>query len=71
MLGSALRHPNVIQTIDLIVEGGKCYEVMEYCSTDLFQYIQKGKYGVEEVHCSFKQIIRGVAYLHSLGIAHR
>lgn len=70
-IGRVLSHPNVIQTIDLVVDHGKCYEIMEYCPADLFNYIQSGQYGEAEVNCCFKQIIRGVAYLHSMGLAHR
>lgn len=70
-LGSILHHPNVIQTIDMIIEHGRFYEVMEYCPLDLFQFIKYGQYGFVEAKSCFRQLVEGVAYLHSLGIAHR
>lgn len=44
---------------------------MEHCETDLFHFIQNGDYGLAEVNCCFKQLLSGLSYLHSLGIAHR
>ncbi|KAK0822336.1 Nitrogen permease reactivator protein, partial [Friedmanniomyces endolithicus] len=35
-IGSTLHHGNVIETIDIIHEKGKWYEVMEYAPYDLF-----------------------------------
>ena len=66
-----MHHPNIIQTVDLMIDSDRLYEVMEYCDHDLYQYIQKAKYGINEINCFFKQLVQGVAYLHSVGIAHR
>ena len=45
---------------------------MEYCpGGDLYAAIKKGNMSVGEVECCFKQILKGVEYLHSMGVAHR
>jgi len=70
-IGSTLHHGNVIETIDIVHEKGKWYEVMEYAPFDLFATVMTGKMGREEVACSTLQILSGVLYLHSMGLAHR
>ncbi|KAJ1921181.1 serine/threonine protein kinase [Mycoemilia scoparia] len=70
-IGSSIHHENVIETLDLIFEGDRVYEIMEYCPHDLFTFVAMGETGLEETLCWFKQVCQGVAYLHSLGIAHR
>jgi len=70
-IGSTLHHGNVIETLDIVQEKGKWYEVMEYAPYDLFAIVMTGKMSREEVTCSFLQILSGVTYLHSMGLAHR
>lgn len=70
-VGSTLHHGNIIETLDIIHEKGKWYEVMEYAPYDLFAIVMTGKMSREEVTCSFLQILSGVTYLHSMGLAHR
>ncbi|RDW62953.1 putative protein kinase [Aspergillus mulundensis] len=70
-IGSTLHHGNIIETLDIIQEGSHWYEVMEYAPFDLFAIVMTGKMSKEEVACSFKQILSGVAYLHGMGLAHR
>lgn len=70
-IGSTLHHGNIIETLDIIQEGPRWYEVMEYAPFDLFAIVMTGKMGKEEIACSFKQILSGVAYLHGMGLAHR
>jgi WD repeat-containing protein 48 len=70
-IGSTLHHGNIIETLDIIQEGTHWYEVMEYAPYDLFAIVMTGKMSKEEVACSFKQILSGVAYLHGMGLAHR
>lgn len=70
-IGSTLHHGNIIETMDIIHERGKWYEIMEFAPFDLFAIVMTGKMTREEVACSFLQILRGVAYLHSVGLAHR
>ncbi|OMJ13034.1 Serine/threonine-protein kinase oca2 [Smittium culicis] len=70
-IGSSLHHENVIETLDLIFEGEKVYEIMEYCPYDLFKFVALGEMELDEIFCWFKQICQGVSYIHSLGISHR
>ncbi|KAH9884426.1 serine/threonine-protein kinase hal4 [Xylariomycetidae sp. FL2044] len=73
-ISSSLRHPNVIHTLDLLKDqkGDYC-EVMEYCSGgDLYTLVlAAGKLEVLEADCYFKQMMRGVEYMHEMGVAHR
>ncbi|KAI3610548.1 nitrogen permease reactivator protein [Moniliophthora roreri] len=70
-VGSTLKHPNIIETVDIVSENGHYYEVMEYAPYDLFSVVMSGKMCRPEIYCVFRQICDGVEYLHSLGLAHR
>ncbi|KAK9474737.1 kinase-like domain-containing protein [Dipodascopsis tothii] len=70
-IGSTLHHPNIIETLDIMQENGKFYEVMEYCPYDLFAIVMSGKMSRQEIFCVFKQILSAVEYLHDMGLAHR
>lgn len=70
-IGSALHHGNIIETLDIVQEKGKWYEVMEYAPYDLFAIVMTGKMTKPEITCCFLQILSGVTYLHSSGLAHR
>ncbi|KAH6607207.1 hal kinase [Trichoderma cornu-damae] len=70
-VGSTLHHGNVIETLDILQEKGRWFEVMEYAPFDLFAIVMTGKMTREEIRCSFLQILNGVTYLHSMGLAHR
>jgi serine/threonine protein kinase len=70
-IGSTLHHGNIIETLDIVHERGRWYEVMEYCPYDLFATVMTGKMSREEVACCFMQIVSGVTFLHSMGLAHR
>ena len=70
-IGSTLHHGNIIETMDIVHEKGKWFEVMEYAPFDLFAIVMTGKMSREEIACSTLQIMAGVAYLHSMGLAHR
>lgn len=70
-VGSALHHGNIIETLDIVQEKGKWYEVMEYAPYDLFAIVMTGKMSKQEITCCFLQILSGVTYLHSMGLAHR
>ena len=70
-IGSTLHHGNIIETIDIVHEKGNWYEVMEYAPYDLFATVMTGRMGRDEVTCCTLQILSGVTYLHSMGLAHR
>lgn len=73
-ISSSLHHANVIHTLDLIKDDRGVYcEVMEFCAGgDLYTLVlAAGKLETKEADCFFKQLMRGVNYLHEMGVAHR
>lgn len=73
-ISSSLRHPNVIHTLDLLADAkGDYCEVMEFCAGgDLYSLVlSAGKLEVAEADCFFLQLMRGVEYIHEMGVAHR
>ena len=73
-ISSSLRHPNVIHTLDLLQDSkGDYCEVMEFCAGgDLYTLVlAAGKLEAAEADCYFKQLMRGVEYMHEMGVAHR
>ena len=66
-------HINVIFVFAIIEDSDNYYIVMEYCKKgELFDYIVAHQYlSEEESSIFFYQLINGVDYIHSKGIAHR
>ena len=69
-LGSKLRHRHVIKIFELFEEQNHWEQVMEYAAYSLFDRACS-KMSLAEIDCSFKQIVAGVAYMHSMHVAHR
>ena len=71
-IAHSLHHPNIVESVRLCTHGGRWNVVMEYCSHgELFSLIKKQYLQLEDKLCLWKQLLRGVAYLHGHGIAHR
>ncbi|ORX74429.1 kinase-like protein [Linderina pennispora] len=79
-LGIAMNvhHRNVVRTFEVVVETDqRCYVVMEPCAIDLFSLLHRhtAAQGVcvpdQQLDCYFVQLVRGLAYLHAIGVAHR
>ncbi|KAK4973529.1 hypothetical protein LTR42_005518 [Elasticomyces elasticus] len=73
-IAKSLEHPNIVETYRLCYSDNhtKWHHVMEFCDQgDLNDAVTKGNFSLEDKNCMFKQLIRGVDYLHSRGIAHR
>ncbi|RXW13116.1 hypothetical protein EST38_g12739 [Candolleomyces aberdarensis] len=72
-ISSTLQHPNIVKTVDLVQdEKMDWYQVKEFLpGGDLSAAISKGGMSQGEVECCFKQVLKGVSYLHSQGVAHR
>jgi len=75
-IAKSLHHPNIVETIRLCTDRSRWNHVMEYCAEgDLFGLVEKGYLKQEsrmaDRNCLFKQLVQGVNYLHSNGIAHR
>lgn len=75
IISLSLNHANIVKTFDLMRNSKGVYsEVLEYCDAgDLYTIILEtngeGLHYVE-ADCLFKQILNGVIYMHSKGIAH-
>lgn len=72
-IASSTHHINIVKNLDLFQDGRSCFhEVMEYCGGgDLFKLVDAvGQLEEVEADCFFKQIVRGVVYLHENGVAH-
>lgn len=70
-IGSTLKHPNIIETVEICYENERILQVMEYCDFDLFAIVMSNNMSREEINCCFKQVLSGISYLHSMGLAHR
>lgn len=75
-IAKSLHHPNIVETVRLCTHSGRWNHVMEYCQIgEMYSLVEKGffrtHYRLEDRLCFFKQIVRGVDYLHGHGIAHR
>jgi len=72
---SRLSHPNVVHLIDWAIVKGCVRLVLPYCETDLhsFLLLQRADGGVpaEVARSMTFQLLCGVAYLHSVDVAHR
>ncbi len=72
-IATSMHHVNVVETVDFVQDREKWYEVMEYCpGGDLFNALSHGgEIDEEHIDSCFKELVEGVCYLHSLGVAHR
>ncbi|KUL92157.1 hypothetical protein ZTR_02523 [Talaromyces verruculosus] len=71
-IAKSLHHPNIVETVRLCKHSGRWNHVMEFCEYgELFLLIKQGYLRDIDNLCFFKQLLRGVAYLHQNGIAHR
>lgn len=74
-ISSSLHDINIIHTLDLMKDTkGEYCQVMEYCDGgDLYSLIlarDGGGLFEAEADCFFKQLMRGLVYMHSTGVAH-
>ncbi|KAL0079288.1 kinase-like domain-containing protein [Phycomyces blakesleeanus] len=72
-ISKALRHPHIVEMFDLLKDHkGRWCSVMEYCSGgDVFTVMQDYELNDNEIDCLFKQLLKGLAHMHSCGVAHR
>jgi protein-serine/threonine kinase len=79
-IAKSLHHPNIVGTVRLCTNKGRWNHVMEFCAHgELFSLVERKLFGggqenfytLDDRLCFFKQLLRGVAYLHAHGIAHR
>lgn len=79
-IAKSLRHPNIVETVRLCTNRTRWNHVMEFCTYgEVYSLVERklfaggveGFYSRDDRLCFFKQLLRGVNYLHSHGIAHR
>ena len=72
-IATKFNHINVIYVFEIFEDNENYYLVMEYCKKgELFDYIVKHQRLTEnESAIFFYQLINGIEYIHSKGIAHR
>jgi protein-serine/threonine kinase len=75
-IAASLHHPNIVTTVRLCRSHNRWNHVMEYCKFgEMYHWVEKGYFRnvfkEKDRHCFFKQLVRGIDYLHSHGIAHR
>ncbi|KAI9039390.1 putative serine/threonine protein kinase [Aspergillus affinis] len=69
---SRLNHPNVDKTHRLRARHCRWCIVMEYCANgDVLERAEDNHLTYNEKLCLFEQLLHGVEYLHSQGVAHR
>lgn len=75
-IAKSVHHPNIVETFRLCTYNGRWNHVMEFCDQgDLFglvsqKYLSRDDHLVDRL-CLFKQLVQGLNYLHTNGIAHR
>jgi protein-serine/threonine kinase len=79
-IAKSLHHPNIVETVRLCTNRTRWNHVMEFCTYgEIYSLVERklfaggveGFYSRDDRLCFFKQLLRGVDYLHSHGIAHR
>ncbi|KAL3520020.1 hypothetical protein ACH5RR_018169 [Cinchona calisaya] len=67
-----VRHPNIVQLIEVMATKSKIYFVMEYVKGgELFNKVAKGRLKEEVARKYFQQLISAVGFCHARGVYHR
>lgn len=69
----SLKHPNIVEFIEILKSERKHYIIMEYCAGgDLSQYIrQRGKLDEALAHHFMMQLSKGLLFLYQNNLVHR
>ncbi|KAK5656333.1 hypothetical protein OQA88_4713 [Cercophora sp. LCS_1] len=69
----SLKHENIVQLQEVMVEGNECFMVFEYLSHDLTGLLHNPNYtldAAQKKHMAL-QLFKGLDYLHTRGVLHR
>jgi len=68
-----LDHRNIASIVEFYIEGGMVYSIMELMTggTVMDTVILKKSFSERDAQQVFQQMLEGLQYLHSLGVAHR
>ncbi|KAK2623811.1 hypothetical protein QTJ16_006992 [Diplocarpon rosae] len=69
----SLKHQNIVNLQEVMVEKNDCFMVFEYLSHDLTGLLNHPTFKLEEAHKKHlaKQLFEGLDYLHRRGVLHR
>lgn len=69
----SLKHPNIVQLLEVMVEKNDCFMVFEYLSHDLTGLINHPSYKLNQAQKKdlAKQMFEALDYLHKRGVLHR
>ncbi|KAH8649649.1 hypothetical protein BGZ60DRAFT_389636 [Tricladium varicosporioides] len=69
----SLKHPNIVNLREVMVEKNDCFMVFEYLSHDLTGLLNHPSFKLEPAHKKHlaKQLFEGLDYLHRRGVLHR
>ncbi|WBW70700.1 serine/threonine protein kinase Ppk8 [Schizosaccharomyces osmophilus] len=70
-IASTLHHPNIVKVYDIIYAKHTIIQVLEYTPLDLFSFVVNGHCFPEKADQLFYQLLHGIEYMHSVGLAHR
>lgn len=68
-----LDHPNIVRLKQALRKKGIVFLIFEYCPYNLLEVIEKNPQGLdpEMVKQIIYQLLKGIAYMHSLNVMHR
>lgn len=69
----ALRHPNVVELLDMASDSEAIYMVFPYMDHDLTGLLDSDipKFSIPQVKCYMRQLLEGIKFMHKCTILHR
>ena len=71
-VGKSLKHPSIVETLDIIRSNHSWSIVLEYCPRTLAQMVrsQEKALSLDEASCIFRQLLDGLSFMHAEGVVH-
>lgn len=71
-ISNHLVHKNIVNVIELVEYNNDWFSILEYCSNgNLYDICNKQRLTMNQIERYFKQLMTGLSYIHSKGIAHK